>query len=308
MDKVNVLYCFDSSLWRAVAVSIESLLTNAKPTTQVTIYCMVPPKTEGRKKINKIIKSHKKGAALVWREVKPAENPFNTPDYAMWHPLVFYRCIAHRFFTDIDKLLYLNPYTLIYQDLAELFNTDISNYPLGAVYDMAPVTVQGSSLGALIRDFSIKYLKGGPYYNSGVLLLNLKKMAEAEHTLLEIRIPLRYPEQDLLNAAFVGKIRTLPLKYNLAPGIPIPPHFTKEEAEEINSGKHVIVDCYYTKPYDREHVHKLVYETFAKYAKNIGMTPATFVKEEVKQAPVKKTFIRHISTRQNKILFFGMEV
>ena len=198
--------------------------------------------------------------------------------------------------------------TLIYHDLAELFNTDISDCALGAVLDMAPVKEINNTSGAYVRDFSAKYLNNGSYYNGGVLLLNLKKMAEMEQTMLDTKVPLRYPAQDLLNAAFAGKIKTLPLKYNFAPGNPVPSHFTQEEAAEINAAKHVIVDCYYAKPYDKTSIHKLVYEVFTKYAKHIGMTPEMFMKEDNKRAEVKKTFVPHVTVRQGKILFFGMEV
>ena len=309
MDKVNVLYCFDNKFWRLAAVSIESLLSSANPTTQLTIYCMVVPKTKGFKKIRKIVKSHKNGAKLVWREVQASENPFQqNPEYSKWGPLTFYRCMAHRFFPDVDKILYLNNVTLIYHDLAELFKMDISDYAFAAVYDMAPLNDATNSLAVFVKDFSQKYLNNGPYYNAGVLLFNLKKMAAEEHKLFETKIPLRYPVQDLLNAALAGNIKTLPLKYNLAPGTPVPPQFSKEEAAEVNSGKHVIVDCYYTWPYDKEHSNKLVYDTFTKYAKNIGMPPETFIKADEKNAEVKKTFVPHVTIRQGKILFFGMKL
>ena len=309
MDKVNVLYCFDSKFWRLAAVSMESLLSTANPTTHLTIYCMVEPGTKGYKKIKKIVKSHKNCANLVWREVKPDENPFQqNAEYSKWGSITFYRCIAHRIFKDVDKMLYLNNVTLIYHDLADLFNTDMSNYVLGAVYDMSSPNDSGNAIGAFVKDFSQKYLNNGMYYNAGVLLMDLKKMAAEEHRLFENKVPLRYPLQDLLNATFVGKIKTLPLKYNLAPGTPVPSHFTPEEAKEVNSGGHVIVDCYYVWPYDKEHSNKLVYETFTKYAKNIGMTPEEFMRADEKNAEVKKTFVPHITIRQGKILFFGMKL
>ena len=309
MDKVNVLYCFDSKFWRMAAVSIESLLSNANSTTKLTIYCMVAPGTDGRRKIKKIIKSHKKGANLVWREVKPRENLFQPgQENSNMDPVAFYRCMPHRFLTGIDKVLFLNTVTLVYRDLADLFNTDISDYAFGAVYDMAPIDDANNALGAYVKNFSQKYLNGGPYYNNGVLLFNLKKMAEYEQLLFQTHVPLRYPAQDLLNAAFAGKIKTLPLKYNFALGAPIPSQFPPEWAAEVNSGGYIIVDCYYTWPYDREHANKTVYDTFVKYAGNIGMSPETFLHADEKRVKPKKTFVPHISVRQGKILFFGMRV
>lgn len=307
MDKVNVLYCFDSTCWRMAVVSIESLLSSANATTQITVYCMVTPGTRGYGKIKRIIKSHKSGDRLIWHVVKPEENPFYTPEYSRWSPAVFYRCFPQRLFKDVDKILYLNTVTLVFHDLVELFNTDISDYAFAAVVDMAPINDPHSVLGKGVRDFSAKYLNGGPYYNSGVLLLNLKKMAEYEHLLFETKIPLFYPNQDLLNAAFVGKIKTLPLKYNLAPGIGVPSHFSPEEAKEINTGKHVIIDCYYAKPYDKQSTNKLVYDMFDKCCRKVGMSPEKFLKiEQNKNA--KPTFVPHVKVSGKAILFFGMKI
>ena len=310
MDNVNVLYCFDSNSWKMAAVSIESLLLNANTSTQITIYCLVAPRTNGYRKIKRIVKSHKSGKKLVWKEITAEENPFEKTELSKYGSSNFIRCIAHRFCKDTDKILYLSNDTLIYHDLAELFLTDIEDYAFAAVYDMAPVNDVNNSLGASIKDFSQKYLNNGPYYNSGVLLLNLKQMAQNEHLLLENKTPLRYPEQDLLNTTFVGKIKTLPLKYNLAPGIGVPSHFTQEEAAEINSGKHVIVNCYYSniKAYDKTTANKVVYGMFEKCAKNIGINPEIFMKSLKKQEPLKNTFIPHIKTRGKTILFFGIEI
>ena len=309
MDKINILYCFDSKSWHMAAVSMESLLLNANPATHITIYCMVAPGTRGRRKIKKIIGMHKYiNADLVWREIKPEENPFQKDEYSKWNPVTFYRLIAYRFFKDVDKFLYLSNDTLVFHDLFELYNTDISNEAFAAVYDMAPINDSTNANGLYVKDFSAKYLNGGPYYNSGVLLLNLKKFAENERVLFDVKVPLRYPEQDLLNAAFVGKIKTLPIKYNLAPGVGVPSHFSAEETAEVSAGKHVILDCYYTKAYDKEHSNKIAYEMFAKCAKIIGVKTESFMKANRKKMPIKKTFIPHITIREGKIYFFGMKI
>ena len=308
MDKVSILYCFDSKSWRMAAVSVESLLLNANPITPITIYCMVAPGTKGHRQFKKIVKSHNMMVDLVWREIKPRENPFQTPRYSAWPAFRFYPLIAHRFFKDIDKILYLSCNTLTFKDLHELFHTDISDYVFAAVYDMAPINDATNSLGASVKAFSAKYLNNGPYYNAGVLLLNLKKMAEYENQFFDINAPLRFPEQDLLNIAFAGKIKTLPLKYNLAPGVGVPAHFSPEEANEINSGGHVILDCYYTKPYDKAHANKITYDMFEKCAQNIGMNSDMFMDEDKKAEPVKKTFVPFVKIRGKTILFFGMEI
>ena len=308
MEKVNVLYSFGKDTWRMAAVSIESILLTAKDTTDITIYCMVEPKTKGYWKIKRIIRAHKKHASLVWCRVSPKKNPFKDNESSKTNPKIFYRCFAHRIFKKIDKILYLSTDTLVYRDLSELFNTDISDCVLAAVPDMAPVNEPGNVLGKYAKEFSEKYLNNGPYYNGGVLLLNLKKMAENENLMFENKVPLKYPVQDLLNAAFAGKIKTLPLKYNLAPGVGVPKHFSPEEAAEINKGGHVILDCYYSKAYDKDRSNKVTYDMFDKCAEKIGMKTESFMAADKKKEKVKKTYISHIKVRGKTVLFFGMEI
>lgn len=309
MDKVNILYCFDSRFWRMAAVSMESLLANCKDTTAVTVYCMVAPGTEGRENFEKIIKSHKSGAGLVWFEVKEEENPFQNYEFSKWSPVIFYRCIAHHFFKDIDKVLYLDSDVLICRDIAELFNTDISDYVLAGVRDMAPVNDKYHPAGIRVKKFAEDYLNGGPYINSGVLLINLKKMAEYEHLLFETKIPLYYPDQDLLNVAFLGKIKILPLKYNLAPGLPVPTIFTPQEAHEALFGGHVIIHCYSVKPYEYDVAPQQLYDMFSKHAKNIGMDPKTFIEIDKKYAEeqIKDSFIPGIKIKGGRTIIFNHE-
>ena len=307
MEKVNVLYCFDSKFWRMASVSIESMLSNAKDTTQIIVHCIVAPKTKGYRKIKKIIKSHKSGAGLVWRVIKPKDNPYQNYNHIGWSPATYYRLLAYRLFKDLDKILYLDSDTMVCGDIAELYKTDISDYVFGAVRDMANINDEKNALGAVIRDFSEKYLNNGPYYNTGVLLLNLKKMAENEHLLFETKVPLRFVDQDLLNAAFVGKIKTLPLKYNLAPCAGIPSHFTKEEADEVSAGGHVILHCYWGKFWDKAHCNKFVYDLYAKYCNNVGITPDFFVKARQAKERNKKIFAPFVNLYEKAIAFLGIK-
>ena len=120
MDNVNVLYCFDTKFWRMAAVSIESLLSNAKDTTQITVHCIVAQGTKGHRKIKKIIKSHKSGAGLVWRVIKPNDNPYQDYkfDRSRWSPATYYRLLACRIFKHLDKILYLDSDTMVCRDIA----------------------------------------------------------------------------------------------------------------------------------------------------------------------------------------------
>ena len=309
MSEINILYAFDSRFWKLAATSMHSLLTNKKPDTKYTIYCMVAPHTSGKRQISKMI-SIFSGAGLVWHTVKKSENPFQSYDYSRWSPVIFYRLIAARIFPHIDKILYLDSDTLVCSDLSELFNTDISNYALGAVRDMAPTEDADNPNGKYVRDFSDTHLSGGPYFNSGVLLLNLKNMAKNEKLLLTVKVPLKYPDQDILNVALRDKIRPLALKYNFAPGVKISKNFTGRDRTADKN--YTILHFYTIKPYYYQYIPHDIYTLFYKHCTALGIYPDDFIADENKhrrhnrQSP--RTNIPFLRIHNNTIRLFGIKI
>ena len=288
-QKINILYCFDTRFWRLAAVSVYSLLKNKNAETQYNIYCMVAPHTRGKKKIQEIINQFP-GTSLIWRPIKKHENPFQTYEYSRWSPVIFYRLIAHRIFPELDKILYIDSDTLICDDLGMLYNTDISDYVMAAVPDVALIEREDDPVGKYVREFMQEYLNNGIYYNSGVLLLNLKNIAKYQELLLSTKIPLKYPDQDLLNAAFVGKIKTLELKYNYIPGIMyVPSHIPNSQ---LYGSERVILHFYAAKPYNYNMISRMAYSLFYKNATAIGMHPEDFIKHEQK-------YLKHIAHKKS---------
>ena len=196
MSEINVLYCFDSRFSKLATVSIYSLLKNKHDTTHINLYCMVAPHTHGKRKIQKVIDKFPH-AKMIWRTIRHHENPFRKHDFSRWSPVIFYRLFTCDIFPELNKILYLDSDTIICSDLTELYNTNISDYAMGAVRDMAPIYDKNHPNGRYVYDFAHKYLNDDPYYNSGVLLINVKNMRKNKE-ILNINIPLKYPDQDLL--------------------------------------------------------------------------------------------------------------
>lgn len=309
MSEINVLYTFDTRFWKLATVSIYSLLKNKNPDTNVTIYCMVAPHTNGRKKLQKIINKfpHTK---LIWQPVHKYKNPFRTHDYDRWSPVIFYRLFPYKFFPTLNKILYLDSDTLVQGDLSDLYNTDISEYVLGAVPDMAPVNDSSNANGQYVKEFAQKHLNNGTYFNSGVLLINLKKLSKNEQLLKNIQVDFKYPDQNIINAALVDKIARLELKYNLAPNIKISKTFSVTDAD---TAKHApaILHFYAGKPYDYEHNTREIYSLFYKTSAEIAIYPEDLMSHELKylrrrNRPNHKTNIPFMHINNNKITLFGL--
>ncbi len=270
---------------------------------------MVAPHTRGRRVIKKLV--NEIGGRLVWRVVKRRENPYRGYDYSRWSPVIFYRLIASEVFPNVDKMLYIDSDTLIRDDLSELYNTNVSKYAMGAVRDMAPVEIMEHPTGKYVREFTEKYLKHGLYINSGVLLMNLKRFRALQSDLLAVSVPLKYPDQDILNVALDGKILELPLKYNVIPDLHIYPNAFSEAVRKESRQHPVISHCYATKPYVYD--PREIYSVFYKTCVPLGFYPEDFVKADRKRQ--KKRFKydsrTHISphlrlTRRGHLKLFGI--
>ncbi|GHT96385.1 hypothetical protein FACS1894141_6480 [Spirochaetia bacterium] len=68
--------------------------------------------------------------------------------------------------SNLDKILYLDCDIIVRKSLVDLWATDITHNPIGAVYDM---TIDD------IRNYNrLRYDRALGYFNAGVLLVNLK--------------------------------------------------------------------------------------------------------------------------------------
>jgi len=113
-----------------------------------------------------------------------------------------------------NKVLYLDGDVIVREDLSWLYNQDIGDYFLSAVEE-------SSSIYHERINYPNKFFaRVKNYFNSGVMLLNLEKMRKESATekLIACKKELTdsfLVDQDQLNIVFNGKVKLLPIRYNL---------------------------------------------------------------------------------------------
>lgn len=116
---------------------------------------------------------------------------------------------------DVEKVLYLDGDIAVTGSLSELWNTDISDCAVGGVTDMSEAIQEYSRLG---------YPSEFGYFNSGVLLINLKywrknKVVDTfQKIMTETPERIKFHDQDVLNISFYDCKKQLSLKYNFQNG------------------------------------------------------------------------------------------
>lgn len=128
------------------------------------------------------------------------------PRLARIPPVMWYRIFLPRLLPLQQRVLYLDCDTLVMGDLDPLWTTALEGYAVAAVANVLEPAMQHwpQKLGLPV---------GQPYFNSGVLLLNLDSMREHQLTrrLLDYGREqggnLRWPDQDALNVVLGGSCK-----------------------------------------------------------------------------------------------------
>lgn len=137
----------------------------------------------------------------------------------------YYRLFIPELLPDtIEKAIYLDCDLVIREDLVQLWKTDIGENYLLAAQDMGILHVSATPNG-LLNYKELGIAPDSKYFNSGVLVINLKNWRADKFTvkaltyLKENRKYVRFHDQDVLNALLAGQWGELDLRWNFQPTI-----------------------------------------------------------------------------------------
>lgn len=132
-----------------------------------------------------------------------------------WSMSAYYRLLLPDLLPETDKLIYLDCDLLVLDDLSELWNIDLGSAPCGAV--ATKVSHEHKNKIGLPEEAA--------YFNAGVMVYNLRKMAQEKHTgrfialFNEYADRIKYADQDILNLCYHDCYHKLPLRWNVVNSI-----------------------------------------------------------------------------------------
>lgn len=125
----------------------------------------------------------------------------------------YYRLILPQIL-DRDKCIYLDTDTIVRSDLQELFQTSLDGCYIGGVRH--PGVIAYGWEDAVCRNADIPSAEG--YINAGILVMDLAQMRRdgmSQKCVGLIPRDMVSQDQDIINHVFYGKMKMLPLKYNV---------------------------------------------------------------------------------------------
>lgn len=199
---MDLLFCIDDKYVDPFKTTIYSIAMNTD-ISGVNVY--VTQKYELQRSAE--IASFLEALGLNYKPIILGKNMFEgAPATKRFPETVYYRLLAHTYLPeDLDKILYVDSDILCINDLSSLFEVDVSEHIFAAA-NHAPILKLNSTIHNL-RVGSAN-LSEGKYFNSGVLLMNLKAMREhvkpeeIYEYLQGFILRLLMPDQDILNSLY----------------------------------------------------------------------------------------------------------
>lgn len=221
--KINVAFTFDFRMWMIAGVCLHSLCSNARGKCKYQIYCIVDAGVNSgmRQMLRDCIPSPHK---IEFIEIKGDE--IKHSDYwnraTSFQRSAMYRLLLPQVLPHLDKILYIDSDTIIAKDLCELDSIDIGDNLLGAVreFSIAETIRQKPELFTHIKQYGIdKLVASARYFNSGVLIMNLKEFRRQNITHRALHLFETGPgfwccDQDTLNIICANKVTYIPFRFN----------------------------------------------------------------------------------------------
>ena len=232
MNKIPVVFAIDKNYAPQLSAVVASILKNAKKDSylEFNILCSGVPgdclnKIQNLKKLNA-------SCSFNFIDVTELSEKFNLSKYdtvectnSYITQAAFYRLFIADIFKNYDKMLYLDVDIVVLKDLFDLYNTDLGNNLAAAVKLSWLVSQYQKNAylkeGMTFRDYFDNVLKLDckSYFNSGIMVFNLKQMRE-ENTAQKFweifngGTPFEYFDQDILNIVMSGRIRYIDKRWN----------------------------------------------------------------------------------------------
>ena len=204
MNKINIAFICDNNYALPARTAVNSIIKNKNADSFINIYIIgvelsAENITHFQKFSDKDVRIQLIEKANIYQNV------------GLGHIYVSKAALFKFALADIipeDKVLYLDDDIVVEQSLTDFYNTDISQYYAAVISDLF-AEKWGDN----------KRLNHKKYFNSGVMLLNLKKLREDD-------IPAKlqkkkknatedkYMDQDALNKVFAENVKFMPIQFN----------------------------------------------------------------------------------------------
>ena len=213
-NMIPVFFSIDDNYVPCFCVAMQSLVEHTSPENYYKIHILHKTLTNENKEIIKSYETENISVEFCSLEgiVKKIDSALKLRLRDYYSDTIYYRLFIQLLYPHYDKAIYLDADMIIQTDIAELYNMNIGDNLLATVRDEV---VNGNET---FKEYSKVALGLDPedYFNSGMLLMNLKGMREISieekflYMLTKYNLDTIAPDQDYLNILCKGRTYKLP--------------------------------------------------------------------------------------------------
>ena len=211
-EKINILVTLDENYVPYLNIMLSSML-QSNSDCFFDVYLL--HSAIGEDKVLKTKEILRESGKLIMVKAKDI-GLGNAPTTSRYPEEIYYRIFAAKYLPDtVDKVLYLDPDIIVNGSLRPLYNMPLDEYYFAAASHTGPFLRKFNEIRLDMDDES-------PYINSGVMLMNLKRLREEQNyedvfDFIEKRKSfLMLPDQDIISSLYGSKILALDtFRYNM---------------------------------------------------------------------------------------------
>ena len=221
--EIPIFFSIDDGYIPCLGVAIKSIQANAKDEFNYHIYVLYTQMSE--ENINNIKTEFAKDNFIIEfynieENVKEKAETLSVRLRDYYSNTIYYRLFIQNEFPQYDKALYIDSDIVLVDDIAKLYNRELGDHLLGVVRD-GVVEYGPEILREYVKNFVCVPVE--QYFNSGVLVMNLKEMRKAKieerflYLIDKYNIDTVAPDQDYLNVLCQGRTLMIPESWDKMP-------------------------------------------------------------------------------------------
>lgn len=213
METINIAFASDNHYAQHMAVSIASLVKNASGHYRLCIYILHENLLESHIENLKVLVGLRRNTEMYFLKLSMddfRDFPLHTGAHSI---ATYFRLKLPSLLPDVDRIAYLDSDIVVCRDIQEIWQEfTIAPHMIWAVEEPTPLYSH--------RLASLGMSGDSPYFNGGILLLNLEKMRQtnfegkARDYIEKYYDAIYYQDQDVLNALSEGDWKPMPLCWN----------------------------------------------------------------------------------------------
>ena len=211
-NEIPIFFTIDDTYAPYLIVAIKSIIENASKGYNYRIIVLYQDlNKDNMNKISKLANDNFKIDFIFMKDefklvTDRIENCYVRLDY--FTLTIFFRLLIPDMFPEYDKGIYIDSDIVVPGDISELYNTELGNNLLGVCNDKSIINIK------IFTDYveNAVGISKYRYFNSGVLLMNLKELRDKEFSKRFFYLIEKYhfdcvaPDQDYLNAICKDKV------------------------------------------------------------------------------------------------------